>query len=129
MFDLSLLDCEGCEPVRYLLMYSPHCETSAWWTRWLHKDFAHVEILRLVEPGLYIGVLPFHDYLMVEVVEGAPTGVLQNVTAKRKRGVAMWPFGLKTCVSVAKSMLGVRAAGVVTPMQLYKYIEKRNGIV
>ena len=41
----------------------------------------------------------------------------------------MFPAGLKTCVSVVKAVIGVRNAFVLTPRQLYNYVDKRGGIV
>lgn len=120
---------ENAPTERYILMFSPRSETSAWWTRWLHKDFVHVELLQEIEPGLYLGILPFHDYLRIEVLEGQPAGALQEVTATRESRKAMFPIGLKTCTSVAKAVLGIRSPWIVTPRQLYKYVESRQGVV
>lgn len=117
------------KPERYVLVFSPRAGTSAWWTRWLHKDFVHVELLQEIEPGLYLGILPFHDYLRFEVLEGKPTGTLQEVLATRESLRAMFPIGLKTCTSVAKAVLGIRKPWIITPRQLFKYVESRGGVV
>lgn len=126
---LSLLDTVGCSPLDYLLVYQPASPRAAWWTRALHPLFSHVEVWRRLDDGIYITVSPFHDFLECNIVEGDPTGLVQRVTARRPHGTPMFPLGVKTCVSVAKSMLGIRAAWILTPLQLHNYVAHRRGIV
>jgi hypothetical protein len=126
---LSLLDLEDCNPIQYVVVYSPHSETSAWWTRPLQPRFAHVEVWRRIEPGFYHVIQPFCDYVALGVVEAEPAGYFQNVTARRRMGRALSPIGLKTCVSLVKAVLAIRAPWVITPYQLYKYIAHRKGVV
>lgn len=129
VFNISLLDLAGCDPIDYLLVYQKPESAHTWWTRRLHPQFAHVEVYREIEPGLYFATQPCHDYLVTNVVDRLPAGRIQRVTALRRRGNAMWPVGLKTCVTIAKAMLGVRAAWVITPKQLYGYVAARGGTV
>jgi hypothetical protein len=117
-------------PQEFLLVYSGRDGDSPWWTRPLHRELAHVDVWQPFEmQGFYLVTSPLHDYLTVQLVEREPTGVVQHVYAQRAQGIAMWPVGLKTCVTVAKAMLGIRDARVWTPRQLHNYIERRNGIV
>lgn len=126
---LSLLDTVGCNPCDYLLVYQQRGERSAWWTRALSPRFAHVEVWRSLGDGAYLAVQPFHDCLSADITFAEPDGVVQRVVARRQRGGVMFPVGVKTCVSVAKAMLGVRAAWIVTPWQLFRYVESRKGVV
>jgi hypothetical protein len=125
----SLLDTVGCDPRSYLLVYQPHSSRAAWWTRSLDPRFAHVEVWRRLDEGIYLTLQPFHDYLVTDLVEGEPNGVVQRVVARRPQGLPMFPIGVKTCVSVAKAMLGIRAAWVLTPYQLHKYVAAHGGVV
>lgn len=127
---LSLLDTQGCDPCRFALVYTAATEQSTWWTKCLSKQFAHVEIWTPIGNDLYLTLEPFHDYLKVGLAEGLPTdAIVQHVTARRSRGTPLMPFGMKTCVSVVKAALGLRAAWIITPKQLFNHIESRRGLV
>lgn len=114
----------------YLLVYTYRSEaTTAWWARWFTRDFSHVEIWWELGEGYWVAIQPFHHYLEANVMQGEPHGVVQRVTAMRRHRRPMFPMGLKTCVTVAKAVVGIRNAFVLTPRQLYNYVEKRGGIV
>jgi len=60
-----------------------------------------------------------------------PDSAIQKVTASRRlfsirSKFEMGPF---TCVDTAKAVLGIRAFWVRTPWQLYRYIQKRSGVI
>ena len=114
---------------QYLLVYSRRSEDTAWWARLVHRDFTHIEIWWALGEGFYVAIRPYHHYLVADVMQGEPEGVVQPVTALRKHTTSMFPAGLKTCVSVAKAVIGVRAPWIITPRQLYRYVAARNGVV
>jgi hypothetical protein len=93
------------------------------------REFEHVEIWQSLGLGYYLAFRPYHDHLVADLVAGEPDGRVQRVRAKRVRRTAMFPLGLKTCVSVAKAMLGIRNAFILTPRQLFRYVEKHRGVV
>lgn len=127
---VSLLDLQGCNPCKFVLVYTKREETAAFWTKWLHSDFSHVEIWKPIGDGLYLTLEPFHDYLVTGLAEGLPQeAICQDVTARRPTGTPLFPFGLKTCVSVVKAALGLRAAWIITPKQLFTHIQSRRGLV
>lgn len=126
---LSLLDTAGCMPVQYLLVYPREGQRRAWWTFFLPDGLDHVDLWRPLGQGFYLVLAAYHDCVSMELVEGEPSGLVQRVTARRPRGKAMFPAGLKTCVTIAKAALGIRAPWVITPRQLYRYVQKRDGIV
>lgn len=114
---------------KYLLVYSPRSDTTAWWARWLTgKNLAHVEVWWSIGEGFYVAIRPYHHFLVVDIMDGPPEGVIQEVTAMRSHRWPMLPFGLKTCVTVAKAVVGIRNALILTPKQLFDYVEKRNGV-
>lgn len=127
------------DPAEFALVYPPAEESTAWWARWVGRrsGFVHVEAWwRLGEiDGLewWCAIRPYHDYLAAEMVRGPPESIegarVQRVVAARRRGTPLFPAGLKTCVSVVKAALGIRAAWIITPQQLYDYVERRNGYV
>lgn len=117
-------------PCEFLLAYSrTDSTTSPWWARWADPELAHVDIWQHVGDGCYIAVLPLFDCLGVELVGSQPSGIVQRVSARRQLGRVMIPFGPRTCVTVAKSMLGIRNWRIQTPRQLYKFIRRCNGQV
>ena len=114
----------------YLLVYYPRSESTAWWARWLaERELAHVEIWWAIGEGYYVAIRPYHHFMVADVMHGEPEGVVQKVTAMRRARWPMFPVGLKTCVTVAKAVIGVRNAFIVTPRQLFNYVEKRGGVV
>jgi hypothetical protein len=125
----SLVDTVGCSPARLVLVYFPQSPKRVFWTRALDPAFAHVEIWREIGEGYFVALRPDHEFIDVDVIEGPPSGIYQYVTARRRLGVPLCPIGLKTCVSVAKAALGLRAPWIITPKQLYDYVSVREGIV
>ena len=114
---------------QYLLVYQSAGDYTAWWAKWVDKELSHVEIWWEIGGGYYTAIRPYHHYLVVDIMYGPPQGVVQRVTAQRLHELAMFPVGLKTCVTIAKAVIGVRAAWVLTPRQLYNYVAKRGGVV
>lgn len=125
----SLADAVGCDPKNFLLVYSARCATSAWWTKFLDPRMAHVEIWYDLGQGFFLALQPYHDRLEFSLVEGRPSGLVQQVTARRRNGKLLFPFGTKTCVSVVKATLGINAPAVITPRQLFNYVQNNRGIV
>ena len=126
---LSLLETANCDPSTFLLVYTQNGQRRAWWTFWLPRGLDHIDVWRPIGGGFHLAIAAYHDRLSIELIEGEPSGVVQRVVARRPRGKAMLPFGLKTCVTLAKAALGIRAPWVVTPRQLFRYVQKRNGVV
>lgn len=126
---LSLLDTANADPCTFLLVYPQGGQARAWWTFFLTDKLDHVDVWRPLGQGFYLAFSAYHDRLSFELIEGEPVGVVQRVVARRPRGKAMFPAGLKTCVTLAKAALGIRAPWVITPRQLYRYVAKRNGVV
>jgi len=116
-------------PADFLLVYSPAEVKFPWWTRFADRTLAHVDVWIPLEYDCFLVLQAQHDFLQASVTAEAPTGVVQKVHAQRLMGVAMFPLGVKTCVSVAKAVLGIRDIRVLTPRQLFTYVEKRKGVV
>lgn len=114
---------------KYLLVYQASHEDAPWWAFMVDKSIGHVEVWWEIGGGYYTAVRPYHHYLVVDIMQGPPTGTVQEVLATRASDFPMFPAGLKTCVSIAKAMLGIRSIRVLTPRQLFNYIEQRDGIV
>lgn len=120
---------KGEAPCEFVLVYSGTDGNSPWWARGADSKLAHVEIWQPVGDGCYIAVMPMFDCLGIELMGREPTGIVQRVWARRPLGYAMMPIGVRTCVTVAKSMLGIRNWRIQTPRQLYNFIRRCNGQV
>lgn len=120
---------KGEAPAEFFLVYSRTDGASPWWARWADHELAHVEIWQPVGDGCYIAVMPMFDCLSIELMGREPTGIVQRVWARRPLGYAMFPMGVRTCVTVAKAMLGIRSIWIQTPRQLHNFIRRRNGQV
>jgi hypothetical protein len=115
-------------PATYHVVFYATQDTSAWWTRGLDPRFVHVEVWWHIGDDYWVAMRPTHCYLSCDIMHGAPrvgdngVSAVCEVTALREKTSAMWPVGMKTCVTIAKAALGLRAAWIVTPRQLYDYI-------
>lgn len=115
----------------YCVVFYESRGASAWWTRWLDQRFVHVEVWWHIGDDYWVAVRPNHCYLACDVMHGGPRqgecGVsrFRTVKAMRSRSSPMVPFGMKTCVTVVKAVIGLRAAWIVTPRQLFNYLDKK----
>jgi hypothetical protein len=105
--------------------------TSAWWTKALNPRFVHVEVWWHIGDDYWVATRPTHCYLACDVMHGRPlvgengVSAVCDIHALREKTSAMFPFGMKTCVTIAKAIIGLRAAWIVTPRQLYNYLNPR----
>ena len=119
------------EEATYCVVFYESQGTSAWWTKWLDQRFVHVEVWWHIGDDYWVAVRPNHCYLTCDVMHGSPregeNGVSRFcvIRALRSRTTPMLPFGMKTCVSVVKAVIGLRAAWIVTPRQLRNYLNQK----
>lgn len=140
---LSLLDTAGYKVRDWYVVYFNR-EPYRRIFRWLKPGFRHVELARPIYygPGLHdvawLHLLPMFEMLDMELApdsrapwERCPEATVQKVTAMRPLGQvrSWWDMGPSTCVETAKMALGIRSFWVRTPYQLFKYIQKRNGVL
>jgi hypothetical protein len=121
-------------PATYHVVFYASQGTSAWWTKGLDQRFVHVEVWWHIGDDYWVAVRPNHCYLACDVMLGAPregeNGVSEvyAVICERGHTSPMVPFGMKTCVTVVKAVLGLRAAWIMTPRQLRNYLNQ-TGVV
>lgn len=48
------------------------------------------------------------------------------IATRRRRARMLWPFMAATCVGAAKRLLGIHAWWVITPRQLWRYLENER---
>lgn len=140
---LSLLDTAGLMVREWFVVYHPRVP-HYWFTKLLKQGFRHVELARPIYygPGIndvaWIHVLPSFEMFDVELSTDprppwvrCPGSTVQKVTAIRPLNqVRSWcDVGPPTCVEVVKAALGIRAFFVRSPWQLYRYIQKRDGVL
>lgn len=140
---VSLLDTAGSKVREWYLVYH-YREPYYWFTKHLKQGFRHVELTRPLRygPGLndvaWLNVLPMFEMMDVDInYESTPPWVrcpdstVQKVTAIAPLETmrSWWDMGPPTCVEIAKMALGIRAFWVRTPWQLYRYIQKRGGVI
>lgn len=119
---------------RALLVFSG--ATGVSWLRWLQPGFRHC-FVALDDGATWLTVDPLLHRLEVRA-SGLPSSfdlareyrkmdlvVLEIVPAAVPLQRA--PLGLFTCVETAKRLLGLRAPGVLTPWQLYRFLLCRSG--
>lgn len=108
-----------------------HNHGNHWMAPVLKKGFKHV--FAVIDDGLgfYIMVDGRDGVPAVEVVTGTDRDLKAFYEAKGYTVVEVpegnptrWPFVLSNCVGMAKTVLGVRAFGVLTPRQLYRRLTK-----
>ena len=122
-------------PAEYLVVYYARQATAAWWTRWVDPQFTHVEVWWRLGDQYWVALRPNHSHVTCDVMVGGPAigensvTALQTVSCLRGNTTPLFPVGLKTCVTAVKSVLGIRAAWIVTPRQLHNYIRKRRQVI
>lgn len=141
--ELSLLDTAGMKVREWYVVYHDR-NPYYWFSKWQKPGFRHVELARPIYYGegaddvAWIHVLPTFEMLDVELStdprppwERCSDSTVQKVTAMRQLwSVRSWfDLGPTTCVEAVKWALGIRSFWVRTPWQLYRYINKRNGVV
>jgi hypothetical protein len=99
--------------------------------RWLKDGFHHIEIWQK-DRGAWVRFDPCLDVSVFEVSLLAPwesvdeslrpTCMRVNRCLVRRR--LHWHIGPLTCVDQAKAAIGLRAAWIVTPYQLYRYLRR-----
>jgi hypothetical protein len=125
------LDRQAMGEATYCVVFYESQGLSTWWTKWISKRYAHVEVWWHLGDDYWVAIRPNYCYMTCDVMHGAPrvgdNGVSQFhvVKALRKRTSPMFPLGMKTCVAVVKAVIGLRAAWVVTPRQLQHYLSKK----
>lgn len=140
---VSLLDVAGKATTQWYAVYMNR-ENPRWWNRYLKVGFQHVQMWRPVRygPGMrdvfWIVIEPCLEFLDAGVVfnhtppwqYGGGVTVQRCVAACPMQKVRDWlHIGPITCVEMAKACLGIRSFWVRTPWQLYKYLNKRGGLL
>lgn len=141
--DLSLFDTAGLKTRTWYVVYH-HREPYYWFTKFLKPGFRHVEAAQEVRFGpedherVWLNLLPTFELLDVEIStdprslqEKCPTSTVQKVTTLQPlTKVRSWfDIGPPSCVEVIKMALGIRAFFVRTPWQLFRYIQRRGGVI
>lgn len=140
---LSLLDTAGMMVREWWVVFHPRTPYY-WFAKLLRQGFRHVELAREIRYGsgsgdvAWIHVLPSFEMFDVELSTDprppwvrCPGSTVQKVTALAPLNqVRSWfDIGPSTCVELVKAALGINAFFVRTPYQLYRYIQKRNGVL
>lgn len=104
-----------------------------WFLNHFQKNFSHVAIFKKSKLGGYIEFNCCSDNFKInEISEKEFFDIItnQNITARLvevKEGIVK-AKGLITCVSTTKHYLGIcDKPFIITPYQLFKYLEKING--
>lgn len=119
----------------FLLVYVPPTKPATWWTRWVDSELGHVDVWRPIGQGAFLVMRSNFDVLEVLYADETdlaqmPDVIVQKVTAHYPLlGTAMSPIGFRTCVTVAKAMLGIRRFFIFTPRQLFNYVDAHEGHV
>jgi len=106
---------------------------NAWWSRLCRRDFSHCFIV--VDDGRYwialdgdrgrarLKVVAGSDYDLAAFYREQGLTVVETMVPD---GPPFWPLILATCVGIIKRLLVIRAPWVLTPYQLYRYLNKRK---
>lgn len=143
MSELSLLDTPGAKVRGWFVVYHARIP-QRWWMRYVKQGFRHVELARPISYGpalsdvIWLHVLPTFETLDAEVALDptppwvrCPQSAIQHVRAVRPLGrVRQWfHIGPFSCVEAVKWALGINSFWVRTPYQLYRYIQRRGGVI
>ena len=122
----SLLDTVGRYPTDWYLIYSSMDDQTHWYSKLFRPGFQHVQAMR--RDGRYwIAVCPYFWGVDIAVVDFTPwdlfpKSTIQHVTRMRSpTNLSALHIGPLTCVTVMKSLLGIRSWRVITPYSLWRF--------
>ncbi|MDD3021703.1 MAG: hypothetical protein PHX61_12120 [Alphaproteobacteria bacterium] len=116
---------------RALVVFSGH--TDLWWLRFLKRDFRHCFVVIcsqdrwvVIDPMLHFWEVSIPDVSVEFDLAGWFTGqglkvVETEIISPARR---CYPPIFLSCVEVVKRILGVHRPFVITPAQLYRYLQK-----
>ena len=119
--------------MRTLVVFHDH--GAFWFSKYLRWGFRHVFICVLDDAGYWIRLDGMKGLPSIEVAAGEKFDLASYY--RRENGFTVLiidadraprpPFLMAgTCVGLVKAMLGIRAAWVLTPYQLYRYLKRRT---
>jgi hypothetical protein len=116
------------------LLFSDGGGERTWWERWLAPATAHVDILVLTEAhavlmesfGGHLTVTDMEGFTAWRLIARWPGTVVVFTPASRRR--QRCPFGMSTCVTLAKAVLGCNDWRGQTPAALRQWALARGGI-
>lgn len=122
------------ETVDYYLIFTK-TKLRHWVFRFIDPVFQHVYAMHKSEGGCFWTVVdPIRSHLRIYTLlvddyphprcYCGPDAVILPVTVSIHDDNVSGGFGPVTCVTVIKSLLGLRDWRIVTPYQLYKYIRR-----
>lgn len=122
-------------PQQVALLFSEGAGEYAFWERTLHPDHQHVDTL-VFTPGHGVllesfgGALTVTDlelYRARDLVAGWGGPVVMFAPGNRRRR-SRWPFGMTSCVTLAKAIVGCNEWRVLTPWQLKRWALAHGGL-
>jgi hypothetical protein len=110
-------------------------ETELWWLRALKKGFRHCFVvvrnqnhwlaIDPLSPHLEVNILPIPQAF--DLPQWLQTNGIRLLKAPIRRDLQQpAPFFLFSCVEVIKRFLGIHKRGIVTPHQLYRFLQQQN---
>lgn len=118
-----------------------------WWDVFTQPGFRHCAVMEEVQipyPSLFsstgtvftdvvrgeavieVFCKPAHE-LIFDRMKRRKVSIAISFVVDKKSTLRYIPFGMLSCVGIVKSLLGVRKWWILTPYQLFKYLEKRGG--
>lgn len=115
------------------LLFSEIIERS-WWERWLSVDMSHVDLLLhapqgavLVEThGRRVQLTVLEPWIADRLLSDWPGRVI-SIEARNEPPPLRPPFGMATCVTLAKSVVGCFNPFIITPHALARWCVAQGG--
>ena len=141
---LSILDTVSEGHPTAFICYMARKSKHHWYQKFLHKDYAHCFIIYW-DGFMWMKLERLHGYSYVTPLLHVDGYILknenlkpyfeslgylcQNVDLSKRQSSMRCPevICINTCVEYIKDFLGISARLVITPYQLFKYVEKHYG--
>ena len=108
-------------------------EPTLWWMKFLKKGFYHCVVAVgsgnewiLIDPLIHCNDIVFLEISDVEsfLNKNGYTTIRCKIEEPKKRSLSIVPY---TCVETVKRFIGVKNCKIITPFQLFNYLNEKIG--
>ena len=97
-------------------------KSEGWMFKYLHPEISHCFVI-WNDKGQWLAYDHSINELSVFVIDQISDIISQSLVIKTKMNQICWTWGLNTCVSSVKRIVGINNPFILTPYQLFKRLK------